>query len=129
MAQNQRQILMLMALIVAISVNNIAQALNINPDACAILFNNLKSNFRRELANNDPQVAIQFIMNLLKGEFFFLRDQCIEDFPELDQKCLSQIAKHFLNLISNSGDFNISPNEVSTIIDQDNELPRFCPSA
>ena len=71
MAQNQRQILMLMALIVAISVNNIAQALNINPDACAILFNNLKSNFRRELANNDPQVAIQFIMNLLKGEFFF----------------------------------------------------------
>ncbi|CAO2826700.1 unnamed protein product [Amaranthus hypochondriacus] len=130
MAQNKRQILMVVTLIVVISVNNIAQALNINPNACAILVNSLKNDVGEQFAISDKEDAMQLMTtNLLKGEFFGLSNQCIEDLPNLDPECISQIAKDFLNLVTNHKDVKISPQEVFTIIRQDNDLSNVCPSS
>ncbi|CAO2817353.1 unnamed protein product [Amaranthus hypochondriacus] len=123
MAQNQRQILLVVALIVVISASNIAQALNINPNACALFVTNLKNDpfFHQPSANTDPNAKIQFIMDQFKD------DRCLIDFPRLDQECLSQVAKDFLNLVQTTpGDFEITPEQVLTTIAQDNDLPNVC---
>ena len=109
MAQNQRQILMVVILIVVISVNNVVQALYINPNACAIHVINLNNDpfFRQQLANTDPKGKIQFIMDQFKD------DQCLMNFPKLDQECLSQVAKDFLDLVqTNSENFDITLGQV-----------------
>lgn len=124
MAQNQRQMILL-TLIVAISVNNIAQALDINVDACASFVTNLKNDpfFRQQLGNTDPKGKIQFIMNQFK------HNNCLINFPELDQDCLNQVAKDFLDLVqSNPNDFHITPEQVLTTIAQDNDLSNVCSS-
>ncbi|CAO2817352.1 unnamed protein product [Amaranthus hypochondriacus] len=126
MAQNQWQILLVVTLIAVISANNIAQALNINPDACALFVTNLKNDsfINQPSANTDPKVKIQFIMDQFKD------GECLIDFPELDQECLSQVAKDFFDLVQTTPeDFDITPEQVLTTIAQDNVLPDVCSSA
>ena len=120
MAQNQWQILIVVALIIVISANNITQAFNINPDACTTLVKNLIS---QELVNNDPEGAMRLIM------IHFDRDQCLEDASELNQECLNQVAMVFLKLVKNNPEnFEITPEQISTTIDHDSELSNVCPS-
>ncbi|CAO2817351.1 unnamed protein product [Amaranthus hypochondriacus] len=128
MAQNQKQILMVVALIIVISANNIAQALDFDPVACTTLVNELKNDelIRQKLANNDPNGAMQLTMDHFNG------NQCLKDFSELNQECLSQIANDFLDLVKNTNpeDFDITQEEVIATIDQGSELSGVCdPSA